>query len=209
MHDRGGVRRPFRPEGQRVGFQRQQSAVRALDLELIELAAVQAGQEQLPHAGLDALAHRVAAAVPVVEVADHADPPGIRRPHGEADALDAVDLDQLRAEPLVDLEMRALRQQMHVDVAEDRREAVWIVELDRLGRQLETQAIVGPAPEPDQRRTPVRIAAPARRSQCRRDPAPRPGWRPDGSSAPRTDRACPHAGRAARTGRHGRRAPGP
>src|SRR5688572_5450726 len=132
-------------EGQRVRFQWKQPSVRPFDLELVELAAVEVGQEQLPHAGLDALAHRVSAAVPIVEVADHADPPGIRRPHREADAFDAIHLDQLRAEALVDLEMRSLRQQMHVDIAQDRRKAVWIVELDRPGRQRETQPVVDPA----------------------------------------------------------------
>ena len=43
-----------------------------------------ARQEDLPDAALAAQAHRVAAAVPAVEVADHADPRGVGGPHREA-----------------------------------------------------------------------------------------------------------------------------
>jgi hypothetical protein len=40
-------------------------------LEFIQLAVVRAGNKQLPDAGLFAQAHRVAAAIPVVELPDH------------------------------------------------------------------------------------------------------------------------------------------
>src|SRR5256885_14572377 len=45
-----------------------------------------------------ALAHRHAAAVPGIEITDHADPPRIGRPHREGDALDPVMHQRMGAE---------------------------------------------------------------------------------------------------------------
>ena len=61
-------------------------AVGADDLVLVDRALADAGDEDLPDAGVDALAHRVAAAVPGVEVADDRDAPRVRRPDGEVHA---------------------------------------------------------------------------------------------------------------------------
>ena len=77
-----------------------------------------AGQEHLPDAGLDALAHRVAAAVPAVEVADHADARGVRRPDREGDAVDALDGDADARRASRRAQMGALGQQMDVDLAQ-------------------------------------------------------------------------------------------
>ena len=60
-------------------------ALRA-NLELVLFAVRQIGNEQLPHAGRGQQPHRVHAAVPPVEVADHADAIGVRRPHREMHA---------------------------------------------------------------------------------------------------------------------------
>ena len=73
-------------EAHRIGLQRQQRPVRADELVLVERAFADAGHEDLPDAGVDALAHRVPAAVPRVEIADDRDAPRIRRPHGEMHA---------------------------------------------------------------------------------------------------------------------------
>ena len=74
----------------RIGLERQQP-MRPEDLILIERAARQPRNEQLPHPGLDAFAHRMAPAVPTVEVADHGDALRIRRPDREPHAGDAID----------------------------------------------------------------------------------------------------------------------
>ena len=44
------------------------------------------------------MTHREEAAVPAAEVAEYADAPRVRRPHGEGDAVDAVDPPGVRAE---------------------------------------------------------------------------------------------------------------
>ena len=55
-----------------------------LDLEFVVRAFADAGQENLPDAAAEQLAHRIAAAVPAVEIADHADALRIRRPDVES-----------------------------------------------------------------------------------------------------------------------------
>src|SRR3546814_5832102 len=58
----------------RSGLERQQPAVRAEQLVLVDLAGGEAGDEQLPDAAAVTQAHRMPAAVPVVERPDHARP---------------------------------------------------------------------------------------------------------------------------------------
>ena len=52
--------------------------------------------------------------VPAVEIADHRDARGVRRPDGEAHAADAVDGHRIRAERKGELELPALVEQMQV-----------------------------------------------------------------------------------------------
>ncbi len=126
---------------ERVGLERQELAVRALDLKLVDLAAPQPRQEQLPDAAFDALAHRMAAAVPAIEGADHRDPLRVRRPDQEGGPLDALEGHRVGAELLVEAEVAALGHQVDVELAQDRREAVGIVDLDRARAGLQAQAI--------------------------------------------------------------------
>ncbi len=71
----------------------------------------------------------MAAAVPLIEVADDADPSRIRRPHGKGDAVDAIDAPRMRAEPLEDTAVAALGHEVDVHVAEDLRKAVGVFRL--------------------------------------------------------------------------------
>ena len=64
--------------------------VRVEQLVLVDLARLDAGDEDLPDARGTELAHGVAAAVPGVEVADHADRVRVGRPDGERGAHDLV-----------------------------------------------------------------------------------------------------------------------
>jgi hypothetical protein len=59
-----------------------------------------------------AQAHRMAAPVPDVEIADHRDPPGIRCPHGETHAIDAIDGLQLGAEATAQIAVIAFGEQV-------------------------------------------------------------------------------------------------
>ena len=83
------VRGPqFRGEAVGVGLLDQVAAVPALHLVFVDLALAEIGNEELPDAGGAPVAHRVPAAVPVIEVADHADPLRVRCPDREMDALE-------------------------------------------------------------------------------------------------------------------------
>ena len=76
-----------------------------------------------------AVPHRVAAAVPVVEVADHAHPLGVGRPDGEVDAPEPLVRAEVCPQSLVVAEVRPLAQQVEVEVGEHRPEAVGVDEL--------------------------------------------------------------------------------
>ena len=129
LHDRGGAGRGFGAEGEGVGLERQEGAVGAEDLELVDRAAHDPGEEDLPDPRLPALAHRVAAAVPGVEVADHADAARVRRPDGEGRAVDAFMRHGMRAEPGEEVLVPALGHQVFVHLAEDGAEAVGVFPL--------------------------------------------------------------------------------
>ncbi len=139
-HDRGGLRPYLRGKGDRIGFQRQMLAVGADDIELVVIAGAGVRNEQLPIAG-SAHAHRVPARIPVVEIADHADAPGIRRQHHESDAVHALQRHRMRAELVVDALMGAFAEQIKVDVAQHRRKAIGIVEFDDIVAEPRPQLI--------------------------------------------------------------------
>ena len=84
--------------------------------------------------------HRHAPAVPVVEIADHADPARVRRPDREGDPLDAFMHDRMRAELAIAGEVVALDQQMDVEFAEHRRKAVDVVEFVLVRRPSATRS---------------------------------------------------------------------
>ena len=123
--DDGGGRRPkLGLEAERIGLERQQRPVRADKLELVDRADGQFGDEDLPQAAVEPLAHLAAPSVPLVEVADHGHPRRIRRPDREQDAVDALVVDELGAEPAVELAMRALADEIVVHRTERRPERV-------------------------------------------------------------------------------------
>src|SRR5690348_15123589 len=112
----------------RIGLQRQQVAVGAEQLVFVKMPGAQSGDEELPEPAGMQPPHRHAAAVPAVEIADDADPPRIRCPYGKGDALDAVMHDRMRPELLVAGEVVALDEEMDVEFAQHRWEAVDILE---------------------------------------------------------------------------------
>ena len=113
--------RPARHSGSAFSGSRPPS--RAEQLVFVEMARAQPGHENLPEPAGMAPPHRHAPAVPAVEIADQADPPRVRRPDRERDALDALMHDRVRAELLIAGEVVALDQQMQVEFAEHRRES--------------------------------------------------------------------------------------
>src|SRR5437764_14911116 len=77
--------------------------------------------EKLPEPAGMALAHRHAAAVPGIEIADEADPLRVRRPDRERDPFDAVMQHRVRPKLLIAREMVALDEQVDVEFSEHRR----------------------------------------------------------------------------------------
>ena len=71
---RSGTGRGLRLLGMGIGLQRQQRAIGAEQLVFIEMTGDEAGHEDFPKPAGVPFAHRHAAAVPGVEIADHADP---------------------------------------------------------------------------------------------------------------------------------------
>ncbi len=106
-------------------------AVGAQHLELVPAPVPDAGDEQLPHAGRPDQAHRVRPAVPVVEVADEPDAPRVGCPHRERRAGDRavrrVEAALVRAEDLPELLVAPLGDEMLVELAQRRQEAVRVV----------------------------------------------------------------------------------
>ena len=107
-----------------------ETSVAVADLVLVERAFAQPGDEQFPEAAGDVLAHGMAAAVPGVEVADHADAGGVGGPDGEVHPVHAVDRAQFGAEPVVALPVPAFVQQMQVVVGQQVRKGVGVVHGD-------------------------------------------------------------------------------
>ena len=140
-HDRRGRGPLLGRERHRVGFQRQQLPVAADDLVFVFVAGARRRDEDFPVA-VAAHPHGVAAAVPEIEVADHADAPRVRREHHEGDAVDALMPHRMRAELVVELQMRAFAEQMQVHVGQDRREAVGVFHLDLVVAEARSQPIM-------------------------------------------------------------------
>ncbi len=100
-------------------------------LELVEAAGPDVGDEKLPHPGAAAHPHGMGAAVPSVEVADDADPVGVGCPDGELHARDAVHRPRVGAEEAVGVPVASLAEQVQIKVAELGREAVGVAMMVR------------------------------------------------------------------------------
>jgi len=124
--ERGGFGPDFRMKGKGIALQRQQRTLGADDLEFVGAVAGDVGNENLPHPDILAMAHLVAAAVPIVEIAHHRNALGIGRPDREVHAIRALMGDAMRAHLVVKPDMRALRHQEIVDRPQHRTETVGI-----------------------------------------------------------------------------------
>ena len=129
VDDRRRLRRHLGRLRDRVGAELHVAGLRA-QLVLVARAFLDTGDEELPDARRAERAHRVDAPVPVVEVADDADRARAWRPDRERRADDAVDLEHVRAELLVQLLVPPLCGEVEVELADRRQEAVRVVELD-------------------------------------------------------------------------------
>ena len=124
--DRRRLGAKFGGEPVRVGLLDDVAVVAALDLELVDLALAEIGDEQLPDSGGAAVPHRMPAAVPVVEVAGHADAFGIGGPDGEVNSPEPLMGAQVGTQPLVVAEVRSFAQEVKVEIGQHRPELVRI-----------------------------------------------------------------------------------
>ena len=128
VHHAGGAGWRLGVESIGIGFQ-EQGTIAGQNLELVQIAFAQTGHEQLPDSRPWPQAHRMAAAIPLVEGADHADPPGVGRPDREIDPGDASHRPDVRAEFFENSVVIALGEQVTVLVAEDRvRKGIGVLE---------------------------------------------------------------------------------
>src|SRR3984893_13749971 len=100
--------------------------------ELIVGSFHDAGDKYLPNSCFHALAHRMRAPVPSVEIANNTDSLGVWSPHREDATSMTVDLSQVSAEFLVNLVVVPLLKQMHVQFAKNLTERIRIAKLDLL-----------------------------------------------------------------------------
>jgi hypothetical protein len=126
--DRGGRGAQFGPETERIGLERQQCAVGANDFIFIIYAFADAGGEYLPDSAIDALPHLMAAAIPMIEVADHGHAARIRRPYREQRAFNAFMCHRMRTEPIIETLVRALDQEVVIHRTQHRPVGVGVME---------------------------------------------------------------------------------
>src|SRR3954469_8552560 len=72
------------------------------------------------------------ARIPEVEVADDADPPRIGSEYNESHPIDPVERHRVRTELVVEPLMGAFAEQIEIEIAQHRREAVGVLELDEV-----------------------------------------------------------------------------
>ncbi len=127
--DDAGSRWPqFRLQRVRVGLERQDVTIPCADFKFVACAFENCGKEYFPHTAFAAQAHGMPAVVPEIEIAKHGNARGIRCPHRKTGADDAIELTLPRAEDFIGPQMRSLAEQPDIGLAEDRREAVGVVD---------------------------------------------------------------------------------
>ncbi len=99
------------------------------DAVLVAHARAHVGDEDLPHTAGAERAHGQCARVPSVGVAHQRDAAGERRPDRERRAAHALVVDDTRAEPLPQPVVRALADEVQVELTECRQESVGVVDL--------------------------------------------------------------------------------
>ena len=104
-------------------------SLRADNIEFVMVAGGGMGHEQFPIA-VAAHAHRVTPRIPEIEVADHADPPRVRREYDECDAGNAVQRHRMRAELVIQPLLGSLAEQIQIEFGQNRRKAIGILEID-------------------------------------------------------------------------------
>jgi hypothetical protein len=126
VHDRGRRRRRFLTEPERIGLERQPRAIGPDDLELVAMPRFDARDEKLEEAAAEPSAHGMAPPIPEIEVTNHRNPSGIRRPQRKGRPGYALMHHGVGTKPLVELLVATFRDQILVEIAKYRAEAIGI-----------------------------------------------------------------------------------
>src|ERR1700733_5773667 len=107
--------------GEAVGISLDEQMAGAVpDFVLIGGAGADGGNRQFADSRARARMHHMHVAVPMIELAHHADALGVRRPYRESRALAALAGAQMRAELLVNTLVPALAEQIQIEVGKAR-----------------------------------------------------------------------------------------
>ena len=123
---RSGLGAQFGREGIGIGLERQHRPIGPDDPVFVGAPFGQIGDEDFPHPDVQPLAHQMAAVVPIIEIADHADEPGIGRPDREVNSACPLMRDQVRTQFVEQALMGALGNQEIIGRAHHRAKAVGI-----------------------------------------------------------------------------------
>mmetsp|Transcript_28476 Transcript_28476/g.53356 ORF Transcript_28476/g.53356 Transcript_28476/m.53356 type:complete len:602 (+) Transcript_28476:712-2517(+) len=140
-HDRGRFGRMFSPKAKRVRLLRQQMTVLVQQLVLIGLALAQTRHKDFPNTGLTALAHRIAPPVPRVEIADDRHTGRVWGPDGKMRARDLFMGHHMGTKNAPEIQMRALGNQVFVQLAQHRAKAIRVISLPHMGAFGDTQTV--------------------------------------------------------------------
>ena len=127
VNHRRGLLAVLTEKPKRIALQEERAGHR-LDLILVVRAFLHARDENFPDAASDQFPHRMDAAIPEIEIADHADASGIRRPNRKVSAAFAPDLAQMRAKLIVKPLVISLGEKVQIHLAHDRAVTVGIAQ---------------------------------------------------------------------------------
>ncbi len=145
----GRCGRMFRPERDGVGFERQGASGMVTHLVFVSLARRQFGNEKLPDAGLVAQTHRMAPAVPDIEVTDEADIVRVRRPDDEPRPGHVAVFNYVGAEDVVEARAPDVLDGGKILGREHRAERIWVPVDPGLLRPSDFEFVVRPVHRSD------------------------------------------------------------
>jgi hypothetical protein len=127
-HDRSRVRPELHGKANRVGLDRIRASDSGLDVELVQRTASDTGNEEFPDSAGATAAHWMPAFVPPIEAADDTDAQRMWRPHGKGCPGHTRMRPDVRAQLGIELVVRALVEEVQIEVGEDRWHRIRVVD---------------------------------------------------------------------------------
>ena len=119
------------------------SALQVADFELVSRPLAYPRNEDLPHPRHAQRAHLVAMPIPVIEIADHADPLGVGRPDREAGAGHTIDGAQLGPELVINPALVPLPEQEQIRIPQRRQERIRVTRPANAALLIRNDQVVG------------------------------------------------------------------